>query len=124
MQRSLDETPLPDQIELRTVGGTDDFIVPSSNSTFSGADSHVVVNPKGPNDHAAITADPAATHAVGLALEGRAPPCTGLLAFMRNAVTAKLLTDVEHGIGLMGRAAGEVVDRQVGTDKWARQPGG
>lgn len=111
--RSLDETPMPDQVELRTIGGTDDLIVPSSRSTFNGAESHVVVNPKGPNDHATITADPAATHAVGLALEGRAPPCTGLLAFMRNAVTAKLLTDVEHGIGYLGRATGELVDRQI-----------
>lgn len=114
LQRSLDQTPLPDQIELRTIGGTDDLVVPSSSSTFKGADSHVVVNPRGPNDHATITADPAATHAVGLALEGRAPPCTGLVAFMRNAVTAKLLTDVEHGVGLLGRLTGEVVDRQTG----------
>lgn len=108
--RELDARALPDQIELRTVGATDDVIVPAGASTFDGASSHAIVVPKGWNDHAAITSDPRGVRAVGLALEGRAPPCAGLITHVRAGVVSKVATDAEHDLGTAGRVLGEAVD--------------
>lgn len=108
--RELDARMLPDQIELRTVGATDDVVVPAGASTFDGAASHALVTPRGLNDHAAITSDPRGVRAVGLALEGRAPPCAGLITHLRAGVVSEVVTEVEHDLGTAGRALGEAVD--------------
>ena len=51
------------------------------------------------SEHKAIVEDPHALRAVRAALEGRAPPCVGLLTALRGAVVPVVLTRVSHLVG-------------------------
>jgi hypothetical protein len=96
--RRLRDAPLPEHVELTTIGGTDDVVVPANRIRVPGA-TQVVVAVNGPNDHTAIHRDPRALQAVRAALEGRPPPCTSLIEGLRGAVEPVLLSRVGHDLG-------------------------
>ncbi|GMU78351.1 MAG: hypothetical protein AMXMBFR46_11460 [Acidimicrobiia bacterium] len=97
MQR-LRAAPMPEHIELTTVGGTDDLIVPANRIHVPGA-TEVVVAVDGLNDHSAIHHDDRALQVVRSALEGRPPPCTSFLEGVRAAVEPVLISRVESDLG-------------------------
>jgi hypothetical protein len=108
--RGLAARPLPEQIDLTAIGAVDDVVVPADHATRAGA-REAVVNPAGVADHQRVVADPAAVDAVRLALEGRPPPCVGLVDGVRGAVEPVLISRAERTAGEIGRAAGSAVDR-------------
>jgi Peptidase family M23/Putative serine esterase (DUF676) len=107
--RSLWQHRLPEQIDFTTIGAVDDVVVPPSQIAVPGA-TEVVVNPSGPLDHSAITDDDEALAAVRLALEGRPPPCPGLVSAVRAAVEPLVITRLEHAAGALAGAAGDLTD--------------
>lgn len=94
----LHAAPLPDHIDLTTVGGSDDLIVPADRIHVPGA-TEVVVDVGGVNDHTAIHHDGRALQVVRSALELRPPPCTSLLEGLRGAVEPVLVSRVEGDLG-------------------------
>lgn len=95
---------LPDQIDLTSVSGVDDVVVPADHTGVSGAES-VTVDPAGPSDHSAILRDPRGLAAARLALEGRPLPCVSWTDGLRGAVEPVLISRIEHTVGALGRAA-------------------
>ena len=67
------------------------------------------MNPDGISDHTGILRDPAATAAVRLALEGRAPPCVAFVDGVRGAVEPVVISRVEHSLDALARHGGRLV---------------
>ena len=96
--RAIWDRRMPEQIDLTTIGSTDDVIVPADHSTVPGVP-EVTVNPRGLNDHSAIASDPLAMAAVRLALEQKPLPCVGLLDGIRGAIEPVIVSRFERGAG-------------------------
>ena len=94
----LHRAPMPDHVELTTVGATDDVVVPANRIHVPGAN-EVVVGVDGVNDHTAIPHDARALQVVRSALEQRPPPCTSFLEGVRAAVEPVLVSRVEGDLG-------------------------
>jgi Peptidase family M23 len=98
--RELWDDRLPEHVDFTTIGATDDFLVPATQVDVPDA-SKVVVNVGGGplDDHSNIPRDPNALRVVRSALEGRAPPCVGVVDGLRGVVVPTLITRAEHGLG-------------------------
>jgi hypothetical protein len=90
--------PLPEQVDLTVVGGTDDLVVPANRIRVPGA-TEVVVDVDGLGDHSRIHHDERALQVVRSALEQQPPPCTTLLEGLRSAVAPVLISRVEGDLG-------------------------
>ena len=106
--RRLWRRRLPEHVDLTSISGADDVIVPANHTAARGG-AEVTVNPDGISDHTGILRDPAATAAVRLALEGRAPPCVALVDGVRGAVEPVVISRVEHSIDALARHGGQLV---------------
>ena len=104
--RRLRARPLPDQVDLTSVGGVDDGVVPAPSTAKRGA-RLVTTNPAGAGDHSAIVRDPQAMAAARLALEQRPPACVGWPDGLRGAVEPVLIRRVELTVG---RGAARLLD--------------
>jgi hypothetical protein len=102
--RSLWDHRLPDHVDLTSVSGVDDVVVPADHTAVPGARS-VTVDPDGLTDHGAIVHDDAAMTAARLALEGRGPPCVGWTEGVRGAIEPVLISRIEHAGGDLLREA-------------------
>lgn len=91
---------LPEHVDFTTLGATDDVLVPATQVDVPDA-SKVVVNVGGGpfDDHTNIPRDPNALRVVRAALEGRPPPCVGIVEGLRGVVVPTLITRVERGLG-------------------------
>jgi len=91
---------LPDHVDFTTIGATDDVLVPATQIDVPDA-TKVVVDVGGSplGDHAGIPHDPGALGVVRAALEGRPPPCVGIVEGARGFVVPTLITRVEHALG-------------------------
>ena len=96
--RELWQHRLPEHIDFTTIGGADDVLVPATQIDVPGA-TEVVVDVGGVNDHSGIPDDPRALQVVRSALEGRAPPCVGLVEGVRGAIDPVVITRMERTIG-------------------------
>lgn len=99
----------PEQMDLTSIGGTDDIVVPADHAALPGGRS-VTVDPAGVSDHTSILKDPKALDAVRLALEGRGLPCVGVATGIRGAIEPVLISRAEHTAGELGGAAGDAAD--------------
>lgn len=89
---------LPEHVEFTTIGGADDVLVPATQIDVPGA-TEVVVDVDGVNDHSGIPGDARALQVVLSALEGRPPPCVGVVEGVRGAVNPVVISRMEHTIG-------------------------
>ncbi len=91
---------LPEHVDFTTIGATDDVIVPATQVDVPDA-TKVVVNVAGAplGDHTNIPRDPNALRVVRAALEGRAPPCVGVVEGLRGVVVPTVITRVERALG-------------------------
>ena len=105
--------PLPEQIDLTSIGGADDVIVPADHIGLPGARS-VTVDPAGITDHTSIIHDPAALDAARLALEDRPLPCVGIATGVRGAIEPVLVSRAEHTAGAIGAHVGHGADSLLG----------
>jgi hypothetical protein len=103
LMRQLRKRDLPDRMELTSVAGIDDGVVPGVSTVKRGARS-VTTDPAGIGDHSAIVSDRVAMTAARLALEQRPPACVGLAEGIRGAVEPVLIRRVEL---TAGRAVGD-----------------
>lgn len=98
--RELWKHRLPEHVDFTTIGAADDVLVPATQVDVPDASKIVVNVGGGPlDDHTNIPRDANALRVVRSALEGRPPPCVGLLQGLRGVVVPTLITRVEHGIG-------------------------
>jgi Putative serine esterase (DUF676) len=98
--RELWRHRLPEHVDFTTIGATDDVLVPATQVDVPDASKIVVNVGGGPlDDHTNIPRDANALRVVRSALEGRPPPCVGLLEGLRGVVVPTLITRVEHGFG-------------------------
>lgn len=112
--RGLQHGSLPEQIDLTSIGATDDVIVPADHTTRSGVRS-VTVDPAGFSDHGGIVRDGGALDAARLALEGRSLPCIGIAAGVRGAIEPVLISRAERTAGAAGAALGSASDSSLDT---------
>jgi hypothetical protein len=111
--RGLHRDQLPEQIDLTTISGVDDVIVPADHTGIAGSRS-VTVDPSGISDHTSIIRDPAALDAARLALEDRPLPCVGIGTGIRGAIEPVLISRAEHTAGAVGAAVGRGADVLTG----------
>jgi triacylglycerol esterase/lipase EstA (alpha/beta hydrolase family) len=111
--RTVSRAPLPEHIDLTTIGGADDVVVPADHASRPGARS-VPVDPAGVADHSGILRDRGALDAVRLALEGRGVPCVGVATGVRAAIEPVVISRAEHTAGAAGRVVGDAVDAASG----------
>jgi hypothetical protein len=98
LMRRLWDRPLPEQLDVTSVGAPDDVVVPADRTRAAGA-RHVMTDPAGFGDHSAIVADPDAMREVRLALEQRPPGCVGWLQGIRGAIEPVVIRRIELGMG-------------------------
>jgi Peptidase family M23 len=98
--RELWSHRLPEHVDFATIGATDDVLVPATQVEVPEA-SKVVVNVGGDplDDHTNIPRDANALRVVRSALEGRPPPCVGVVEGLRGVVVPTLIARFEHGLG-------------------------
>ncbi len=89
---------VPDHFDYTTIGATEDLVVPATNISLRGA-TETVAAVNDVNEHSAIVRAPDALKAVRAALEGRPPPCVGLLTALRSAVAPVVISRFEHTAG-------------------------
>jgi len=107
--RALAAADLPEHLDVTSISAPDDVIVPATVTGFPGGTA-VTVDPAGFDDHSNITRDDLPLAAARLALEGRPPPCVGVVAGVRQAIEPVVVTRVERAVGVAGQAAGAVAD--------------
>jgi hypothetical protein len=95
---------VPDHFDFTTIGATEDLVVPATNISVAGA-TETVAAVNSVNEHSAIVRAPDALRAVRAALEGRPPPCVGLLTALRSAGAPVVFSRVEHTFGSGAAAA-------------------
>jgi hypothetical protein len=96
--REVQARGVPEHFDYTTIGATEDFVVPATNISLPGA-TETVAAVNDVNEHSAIVRAPDALKAVRAALEGRPPPCVGLLTALRTAVSPVLISRFEHTAG-------------------------
>jgi hypothetical protein len=96
--REVQARGVPEHFDYTTIGATEDFVVPATNISLPGA-TETVAAVDDLNEHSAIVRAPDALKAVRAALEGRPPPCVGLLTALRTAVNPVLISRFEHTTG-------------------------
>ena len=96
--REVQERGVPEHFDYTTIGATEDFVVPATNISLPGA-TETVAAVDDLNQHSAIVRAPGALKAVRAALEGRPPPCVGVLTALRSAVSPVLISRFEHMAG-------------------------
>jgi Peptidase family M23/Putative serine esterase (DUF676) len=98
--RDLWADRLPEHLDFTTIGATDDMMVPATQVDVPDATKVVVNVGGGPlDDHTNIPRDANALGVVRAALEGRAPPCVGVVEGLRGVVVPTLITRFEHALG-------------------------
>ncbi len=110
LMRRVGDAPLPDLVELTTIGSATDVIVPGTAADRPGARGTTVI-PHALDAHAAVVTDPDALAGVRAALEDRPMPCRSLLTSVAGEVVPALVTDLEIGAGGVLGALGRVADR-------------
>lgn len=96
--REVQEHGVPEHFDFATIGAPEDFVVPATNISMPGA-TETVAAVDDVNEHSAIVRAPEALAAVRAALEGRPPPCVGVLTALRTAVSPVLISRFEHTVG-------------------------
>ena len=110
LMRRIARAPLPDLVELTTIGGATDLVVPGTRATRTGA-RHTTLIPHALNAHAGIVKDPAALASVRAALEHRPLPCRSFLTAVAGEVVPAVVGEAESA---GGRAAAVVA---AGADR-------
>ena len=98
LMRRLWDEPIPEQLDVTSLGAPDDVVVPAESTRAPGA-RHVMTDPSGFGDHSAIITDPAAMREVRLALEQRPPGCVGWLQGIRGAIEPVVIRRIELNLG-------------------------
>jgi triacylglycerol esterase/lipase EstA (alpha/beta hydrolase family) len=98
LMQQLDDAPLPELIELTTIGGATDLIVPGTAATRPGARRATLI-PHALNAHTGMLTDARTLATVRAALEDRPLPCRGLLTSVAGEVLPTVVTGAELGAG-------------------------
>jgi triacylglycerol esterase/lipase EstA (alpha/beta hydrolase family) len=109
LMRWIATAPFPDLVDLTTIGGATDLVVPGNHATRSGA-RHTTLVPHALNAHTGIVRDPAALASVRAALEHRPLPCRGLLTTVAGELVPTVVSRAESGAGTAAGAVAAAAD--------------
>jgi hypothetical protein len=110
LMRRVARAPLPELVELTTIGGATDLLVPGTLATRPGA-RHTTLIPHVLNAHAGIVKDPAALASVRAALESRPLPCRSFLSTVAGEVLPTMVGEAESRAGDAAEALAAGADR-------------
>lgn len=102
--RDLNRQPLPAGVPITSIAARADVVVPAPRARLPGA-TNVVVRVPGLNEHSAVTAAPAATREMVLALAGLPPACESLVDSALDALAGTAIASAEDRLGLVALAA-------------------
>lgn len=103
--RDLAAAPVPEGVDLTTIGAVGDLLVPADQTRVDGA-ANLVVDPDGWWEHGSIVTDDGALGTVRLVLEDAPPPCLSLPEAVRSRVQPEL---IHAAYRLSGRLVGRLV---------------
>jgi hypothetical protein len=106
---ALEARPLPDHLDYTTIGIATDVVVPATNVSLDGT-TEAVVDVGALDAHSAALTDPNALRAIRAGLEGRPPPCVGVVDAVTGAVAPVLIRRAEHIAGDASEFAGRAAD--------------
>jgi hypothetical protein len=96
--KKLDATPLPEGVDLTTIGSVFDTTVPGDHATSDDAAQHTIVETGFLFDsHTNVVKDPDALRAARAALEAQPLPCRSFGAFVESALVPRAISLVESG---------------------------
>jgi hypothetical protein len=104
LMQELARSPLPYGVQMTTIGGTTDVIVPANVAGRPGAQ-HITETPSSFNAHDAIVKDPATLQDVRAALEDKPLPCRSLVHHIVGAVVPAEISGIEKRGGKILNAA-------------------
>jgi hypothetical protein len=104
--------PTPDQIEITSISGTDDAVVPARNTRLAGAH-NVTLNPRGPFDHRGLVRDQGTLPDVALALRREPARCQSVPRRLRNAFEPLHIATVERFVGNLALQAVQFADAEL-----------
>jgi hypothetical protein len=110
LMRRVANAPLPELIDLTTIGAATDLVVPGTLATRPGAQ-HTTLIPHVLNAHAGIVKDPAALASVRAALEDRPLPCRSFLTTVAGEVAPTVAAAAESSAGDAVAAVAARADR-------------
>ena len=96
--REVQHHGVPEHFDYTTIGATEDFVVPATNISLPGA-TETVGSGERPQRAPRDSPHTDALKAVRATLEGRPPPCVGLLTALRTTVSPVLISRFEHMAG-------------------------
>jgi alpha-beta hydrolase superfamily lysophospholipase len=91
----LDAAPLPENIQITTIGSTYDYTVPADHATSDDAQQHTVVETFVTGGHTRVIDDEDAMRATRAALEGAPLPCRSFGEFVRAEVIPPTFSALE-----------------------------
>jgi alpha-beta hydrolase superfamily lysophospholipase len=91
----LDAAPLPDNIQITTIGSTYDYTVPADHATSDDAQRHTVVETFLTGGHTHVVDDADAMRATRAALEGAPLPCRSFGEYVRAEVIPRAFSALE-----------------------------
>ena len=112
LMKRLDAARLPDEVQVTTIGGATDLVVPGNVATRPGVRDTTVI-PHGLNAHTAILDDPAAMRAVRSALEGKPLPCQSLMRELAGKIIPTTISTLEERAGQLAAAAGRLAEGKL-----------
>jgi murein DD-endopeptidase MepM/ murein hydrolase activator NlpD len=95
--RRLDAAPLPDNVQITTVGSTYDYVVPADHATSDDATQRTVIETFFTRGHDGIVEDADAMRATRAALEGAPMPCRSFGDFVRAEIVPHTISTLESG---------------------------
>jgi hypothetical protein len=87
----LAAAPLPESVQLTTIGSLFDYVVPADRATAEGA-RHVIVDAGAIDPHGAVLVDDDALRVVRAAIESRPVPCPSLRDVVRSSLIPPAIT--------------------------------
>ena len=111
--RRLHRRPMPAGMNVTSIGGRDDLVVPAGVTRLDGA-RNVIVSPPGILAEHSDLPGAAATHReIALGLAGREPTCQGLGDALADALVSDAIRQAETAAGTAAWAGGHWADRRV-----------
>jgi hypothetical protein len=97
LMRRLDAAPMPDDVQITTIGSTYDPVVPANHSSSDDAAQRTVIETVVTAGHTRVVDDPDALRATRSALERGALPCRSFSQYVRAELVPHAISTLETG---------------------------
>ncbi|HEX2046270.1 MAG TPA: peptidoglycan DD-metalloendopeptidase family protein [Acidimicrobiales bacterium] len=111
--RDLNRRPLPEDVNVTSIGARDDVTVPAGVTHLAGAENVVVSAPGSLDEHSDMPAAAQTHREIALGLAGLAPTCQSLGDALADAIVSDAIRYVETGVGGTAWMGGRYADRRI-----------